>query len=71
MIKIREEYKKRLFKVLKKVHYENLMARIDDDYNFYEYFIDLTGTYLDPDTCEAIDETYELEDLYALISADN
>ena len=71
MVKVREEYRKRLKNVLNANHYEALMSRVGYYHDFMDYLNDLTATYLDPETWEATDEALELEDLFALIARDN
>ena len=71
MITIREDYKKRLKKVLKEEEYQELLTRTEDREAFFDYLHIMTEIYLSPDTYDTTKESWELEELFSLISDSN
>ena len=71
MVKIREEYKQRLKNVLKAEEYKNLLSKVNDREEFFTELHCLTVDYLEPETDNGTDESFELEGLYNLIDDDN
>lgn len=71
MIKVREEYKQRLKAVLKEKEFNDLMSKVNDRENFFDVLHILTEIYLEPETFNGTDKSFELESLFSLISDDN
>lgn len=71
MIKVREEYKQRLKAVLKEKEFNELMSKVNDRENFFDALHILTEIYLEPETFNGTDESFEIESLFSLISDDN
>ena len=71
MINVREEYKERLKKVLSKKEFNDLISKINNREKFFDALHILTEIYLEPETFNGTDNSFELESLFSLISDDN